>query len=116
MKAYLDSNTYTMYAQDGDIIIGDIQSAALGLQSLCLELQEVRVYATVLNVDTQYFHNAFLEDAGEFEAFKKYVAHYFARGMIVTIYRNMLIVYYKDKEYFFNNNNLQIESVRITVG
>ncbi len=116
MKAYLDNNTYTMYAQDGDVIIGDIQSAAIGLQALHLELSEIKIYSTVIDVDTQYFHNAFLEEEEEFEEFKSYVTRNFSRGMCVTICRNRLIVYYKDQEYYFNNNNLQIESVKITVG
>lgn len=115
MKAYLDNGTYTMYAQEGDIIIGDIMSAALGLQALHLELKEVKVYSTVIDVDTQYFHNSFLNDEEEYEKFRDYVTDHFAHGMVVTICRNRLIVYYGEEEYFFTNHNLQIESARITV-
>lgn len=115
MKAYLDNNTYTMYAQDGDIIIGDVQSAAVGLQTLHLELKEIKIYSTVVDVDTPYFHNSFLDDEQEFQNFREYVHTEFSRGMCVTIYRNRLIIYYKDKEFFMNNNNLQIESAKITV-
>ena len=116
MEAYLDNNTYTMYAQDGDIIIGDVQSAAVGLQTLHLELKEIKIYSTVLDVDTPYFRNSFLDDEQEFQNFKEYVFEEFSSGMCVTICRNRLIIYYKDKEFFMNNNNLQIESAKITVG
>lgn len=115
MKAYLDNGTYTMYAQEGDIIIGDIMSAALGLQALHLELKEVKVYSTVVNVETQYFHNSFLHDEEEYEQFRNYVTAQFEHGMSVTICRNRLIVYYGEEEYFITNHNLQIESVKITV-
>lgn len=115
MKAYLDHNAYLMYAEDRDIIVADISSAAHKLQALHLELKEIKIYATVADVDTQYFHNAFLNDEEAFQDFKKYVTAHFTKGMTVTIYRNQIIVYYNDEEYYFNNHNIQIESVRILV-
>lgn len=116
MKAYIDNNTYSMYAEDSDIIIGDIASAARNLMALNLEIREILVFATSMDVDTQYFRNIFKNDETQMKSFQKYIGHHFARGMSVDIYRNRMVVYYNDAQFYLSDNNLYIESVKIVCG